>query len=167
MTLQFYKIGKSLSQIIWKQGIRGKKITEKYVYLQPSASLSQELYPPTKMLMCMSLLLCFQWLCHNPVELTSYKLNIVRLVELANVSYTNTKLYVVLIIVIVPSPESHPTSPCVCDVFPIYSIANNLAQLNDSARQGDQSAGHAVVRNPSHTYLIVFQYKRVICYLFP
>lgn len=37
-----------------------KKVTEKYVYLQLSASLSQDLYPPTKinnMAMCMSLLL--------------------------------------------------------------------------------------------------------------
>lgn len=34
-----------------------------------SASLSQDLYPPTKintMMMCMSLVLCFQELYHNP-----------------------------------------------------------------------------------------------------
>ena len=64
MTLQFYKIGKKSfpdnMKTRNKRGWGGGKITEKYVYLQPSASLSQELYPPTKMSMCMSLLLCFQ-----------------------------------------------------------------------------------------------------------
>lgn len=58
---------------------------EKYVYLQSSASLSQELDPYTKMSLCMSLLLCFQWL-YNPVESTCYEWSTVKLVELANVS---------------------------------------------------------------------------------
>lgn len=73
--------------------------------------------------------------------------------------YTSTKFYYVLIIVTVHSPEPQSTSPCVCNALPFSPQANHLAQLHDPARQRDQSAGHIVIKNPSHPYLRVFQYR--------
>lgn len=94
MTPQFYKTEKSLSQIVWKWVRKNKK----YVYFQSSASLSQDTLILWRLIpswYTMSLWLCFQWLNHNPVVLTHYKLHIVRLVKLDNVSLYWHKLYFV------------------------------------------------------------------------